>query len=101
MCPPPYFDLSGLFQSSSLTITPQLPGNSSKKSTSGAGKLVDVVALRARFSVKLATSVKFAGTALSEAVQKYRNFVDKEEVDFYERFQSHLAQTFSSCSCAA
>lgn len=67
-----------------------LSGKNKKKGTPpGGGKLVDLVALRTKYSIKLSSVTKFAVTALNEAVKKYRNFVDNEESDFYGRFQGH------------
>ena len=60
-------------------------GSKGKKATHG--KLVDVVALRTKFSVKLNTSVKFASTALREAIEKYQKFVEQDEKEFYDRFK--------------
>eukprot|EP00435_Cladocopium_sp_Y103_P066537 s1023_g28.t1 len=62
-------------------------GGKSKKGSQG--KLVDVVALRTKFSVKLNTSVKFASTALREAIEKYQKFVEQDEKEFYDRFKSN------------
>ena len=41
--------------------------------------------------MKLNTAVKFASTALLEAVDKFKTFVDRDEKEFYERFLGALA----------
>ena len=71
-------------------------GSGKGKKGGNSGKLVDVVAVRTRFSCKLASSIKFASTALCEACEKFRTFVDKDEPEFYERFLSGLAGFDSS-----
>lgn len=66
-------------------------GNTKKKGKlSGSSKLVDLVAIRSKFSLKLSSVVKFATTALNEALGKYKTFVQSEESAFYERFQGEL-----------
>lgn len=64
-------------------------GKSKGNKNASAGKLVDVVALRSKFGMKLSSSVKFASTSLREAIGKYRKFVDVDEAGFYARFESH------------
>ena len=57
-----------------------------------------MVAVRARFNCKLASSIKLASTSLCEACAKYTNFIDKEEPEFFERFRGAPAVVHADLS---